>query len=1088
MADEATFKEWLKQRRKALDLTQAALAHRVGCSIYTVQRIEEGVARPSRQLAELLAAGLELAPHEQADFIKRARSAPLRSAAPANAPAMSPDEGGLGLPAPEPASPYKGLRAFQETDAPDFFGREALTARLRERLGEETELARFLAVVGPSGAGKSSVVRAGLLPIMRRAALPGGWRPVVADLIPGAHPLEELEAALLRVAVNPPPSLLEQLQADERGLARAVQRILPGDDGSELLLVIDQFEELFTLVPDERVRAGFINSLFSAVADARSRLRVVITLRADFYDRPLRYLPASELLGRRTEVIGPLAADEMYQAITGPAQRHGLELEHGLVATILQDVGEQPGTLPLLQYTMTELYERRAGRLLTRAAYAASGGVFGSLARRAESLYTGLSGAEQAAARQLFLRLVAPGDSADDTRRRVLLAELRSAVGADSGVGAGSGPRDTALERVLDLYGRYRMLTFDRDPRTGEPTVEVAHEALLSSWPRLRGWLDASREQLLVQRRLLASAAEWRAAGQDRSFLARGARLAQFAALPAEADGAGAGLALTAEEQDYLAASQADAARQAAAERERQAQELELARRSAAAQRTAANRLRVLFGGAVVFLLVATALALFAFDQSGAATANATEANSQRVQAQNNAATAVANRAEADSQRATAVANGAEANGQRATAVANFSHAQAQRLAAAANTILLQHGPGELVALLSIRSLNMEYSPQGEAALEGAEFNPPARVFSGHTGVVREVAFSPDGKLLAAGSDDATVRVWDVATGQTVYVLQLSAPVDGVAFAPDGKSLATGDDAALVQLWDAGTGHQMRTLVGNKKGLQYVRFSPDGKYLLTTDEPTSHLWDVASGKIIQTFTGPSADDTLFPALSPDGKYVFGATVQGKAWLWDSATGRQIREFTGLSGAESGAYSPDGRYVAASNGASPVNLVPASEVHLWEAATGRPVRVFSGVQAAYSMAFSPDGRWLVTGGEGSVGQLWDVATGQQMGSFYGHSDTIFGVAFSPDGQWVATGSGDHSVRLWQVPTGPGPRIFYGHTACIRSVAVSPDGTQLATSSDDATARVWDVATGRELVRFTGHSGEVGGVAFSPTAAG
>jgi hypothetical protein len=179
----------------------------------------------------------------------------------------------------------------------------------------------------------------------------------------------------------------------------------------------------------------------------------------------------------------------MYQAITAPAERHGLELERGLAAALMQDVGEQPGTLPLLEYALTELYERRAGRRLTLAAYRASGGVFGALTRRAESLYTGLTGAEQAAARQLFLRLVAPGDSADDTRRRVPLAELRSAVGADS------GGRNTALERVLDLYGRYRMLTFDRDPRTGEPTVEVAHEALLSSWPRLRGWRSSRNSQ-----------------------------------------------------------------------------------------------------------------------------------------------------------------------------------------------------------------------------------------------------------------------------------------------------------------------------------------------------------------------------------------------------------------------------------------------------------------------------------------------------------------------------------------------------------------------------------------------------------------
>ena len=360
-----------------------------------------------------------------------------------------------------------------------------------------------------------AAARAGLIPLLRRGALPGGTTPLVVNLLPGAHPFEELEAGLLRVAVNPPDSLMEQLRADERGLTRAVKRVLPEEETSELVLVIDQFEELFTLVADEGVRADFIDSLFVAVGDPRGRLRVVVTLRADYYDRPLLYLPATELLNRRSELVGPLSADEMYQAITAPAQRVGLELERGLAATILQDVAEQPGTLPLLQDTLTELYERRAGRVLTLAAYHASGGVFGSLAGRAESLYAGLTAPEQAETRQLFLRLATPGAGEEDTRRRVLRSELASAARDEA-----------ALQRVLERFGRYRMLTFDRDPLSGGPTMEVAHEALLRTWGRLREWLAESRDRLRTERRLMLSATEWQAAGQEASFLARGARLA----------------------------------------------------------------------------------------------------------------------------------------------------------------------------------------------------------------------------------------------------------------------------------------------------------------------------------------------------------------------------------------------------------------------------------------------------------------------------------------------------------------------------------------------------------------------------------
>ena len=277
------------------------------------------------------------------------------------------------------SNPYKGLRPFEEGDALDFFGREELTTQLVERLAGT----RFLAVVGPSGSGKSSVVRAGLLPAVRRGALPGadGW--VIAEMLPGARPLHELEAALLRVAANPPSSLMEQLERDETGLLSAVKRTLPADR-SELLLLIDQFEEVFTLVDEEPVRTHFLESLEAAVTEPKSRLRVVVTLRADFYDRPLLYGGFAELLSSRIESVVPLSADQLERAISGPARRVDVRLEEGLVARMLADVADQPGGLPLLEYALTELFERRDGSVLTLEAYRAIGEVSGALGRRAE--------------------------------------------------------------------------------------------------------------------------------------------------------------------------------------------------------------------------------------------------------------------------------------------------------------------------------------------------------------------------------------------------------------------------------------------------------------------------------------------------------------------------------------------------------------------------------------------------------------------------------------------------------------------------------------------------------------------------------
>jgi serine/threonine protein kinase/FixJ family two-component response regulator len=282
-------------------------------------------------------------------------------------------------------NPYKGLRPFIESDAVDFFGRDRLVQSLLARLaGGENE--RILAVVGPSGSGKSSVVRAGLIPALRSGALPGSADWFFIQMNPGRHPFEELEAALLRVAVNPPESLLDQLHEDNHGLNRSLLSCLPDENGN-LFLLIDQFEELFTLVEEEAVRQKFLDMLAEAVDDVDGRLTLAITLRADFYDRPLKYAQFGQLIGGHTEAVLPLSAAELEEAIVQPAEEAGAYFEEGLAARIIDDVRHQPGALPLLQYALTELYDNRDGQALTHAAYEEIGGVTGALAQSAEALY-----------------------------------------------------------------------------------------------------------------------------------------------------------------------------------------------------------------------------------------------------------------------------------------------------------------------------------------------------------------------------------------------------------------------------------------------------------------------------------------------------------------------------------------------------------------------------------------------------------------------------------------------------------------------------------------------------------------------------
>ena len=281
-----------------------------------------------------------------------------------------------GLYVTPPANPYKGLRPFQEADAPDFYGREALAADLAHRLAAS----RFLAVVGPSGSGKSSVVRAGLLPALRRGAVPGSENWFVATMTPGSAPLQALEQALWPVAVDPPPNLLEPLHRDTEGLLRTIRRILPDVENGQLLLVIDQFEELFTLVEDAQQRTFFLESLQTAVQAPDSPLRLLLTLRADFYDRPLQDPVLAALFKQHTELVLPLHPHDLARAIREPAQRAGVHFEEGVVAAMVADVAGQPGALPLLQYALTELFAAQEARLITNRAYTELGGWLAPLA------------------------------------------------------------------------------------------------------------------------------------------------------------------------------------------------------------------------------------------------------------------------------------------------------------------------------------------------------------------------------------------------------------------------------------------------------------------------------------------------------------------------------------------------------------------------------------------------------------------------------------------------------------------------------------------------------------------------------------
>lgn len=999
--------------------------------------------------------------------------------------------------APIGENPYKGLRAFDETDAEDFFGREVLIQELLGRMAENDDLSRFLAVVGPSGCGKSSVVKAGLIPALRRGGLPGSDTWFVVDFMPGSKPITELASALLRVCSSSPKDLLAQLQADERGLLRTVRRILPADKEVELVMVIDQFEEMFTLVNDESVRSQFLASLLTAVLDPQSRLRVIITLRADFTDRPLQYVDFGELLRRRTEFVLPLTPDELDSAIRGPARRLGLDFEAGLVQGIIHDVGDQPGTLPLLQYALTELFVRREGVLLTLQAYGESGGVLGALGRRAENLFAGLSESEQEMTRQIFLRLVTLGEGVEDTRRRVLHIELGALnYGKDNGQATQDG---NGIESVIAAFGRFRLLTFDRDPATRGPTVEVAHEALLREWPRLRSWLDENRNDVRQQRFLALAAAEWLVAEKDKGFLLREARLNHFANWAVHTS-----LALTSDEQAFLDACLEE-------RRQRQAAEaIRLARERALEQRSI-QRLRIIVVVLVVASIAGVILLTAVFNQSQMAQRNETAA-------QQSAALALEQQDIAEQQaRGALEAYSISLSAHARQALVNLDTGTALALALAA--VDITNPPQEVIATLQQAAFapgahrvvtltntagaaaeigSLAVSPDGETALIGLadgalnlldiETGETRQTFTGHSAEVVNVVFSPDGSLALSSGCDAQIIVWDIATGQEVRRFsEHSGCVYALDISPDGRSVISGAFAGSsylapgeLFLWNMATGEVLRRLQGGHVyGLRDAVFSPDGRTILSSEFSFGGagdaagspliLWEAASGEIIHQFPAPN-DQSHNVAFHPDGRTALSTTVN-RIYLWDLDTGEQLRVFEGHDNVvRDVAFSPNGRRF--------ISTDYKGGVILWDFESGQPIARFEQNDLPF-VAFRPDGRSALTGSADGSLTLWDLFPADEVRQFEGQLGGISDIAISPDGQLVISGGmsnfrfsnpgEDYNLRLWDIETGVHLQVFEGHTDIVTAVEFSPDGRQAVSVSLDRTLRLWDLASGTEILR-------------------
>ena len=978
---------------------------------------------------------------------------------------------------PEPCDPpcvppYQGLPSFDVNDYERFFGRESLTIQLVNRLHDT----RFLAVVGASGSGKSSVVRAGVVPvILGLHSLEDGSEPPLGQwqaliMTSTARPLTKLAVTLFPGDKAAQSELHDQM-TDSRSstaLAAAIAKIAPNSSGHKLLLVVDQFEELFTLCKEADQRQMLVDNLLTA-AEQLSQVRIVITLRADFYDQAIQLEGLEAKLEQQQAIVTQMRSEELKDAILKPAEIGNWQLQAGLTEQMLAEVGSEPGALPLLSHALLETWKRRRGRTMTLSGYVKAGGIKGAIAQTATQAYGSLTPDQQTIAKQAFLRLTELGHETQDTRRRVELAE----IGLDE---------NTRL--VLKKLADARLITSDKD------VIEVAHEALIREWKTLRGWLSDEREGLIIHRRLTNAAQTWQQKEKDPSYLYTGLRLTE-------------------------AAQWAETNRNVLNDLESRFLETSLE----AEEQRQRNRRLVQVGGAVVLaILIMLGIGVVLINNERN---DAIEAKDQEEFARGTAEAAVTTESEA---RGTAVA--AQATSDSNANLAATRQVEAKAISEAVSGVDLLDTDKELALLLTIHALQQYRSNIVDASLREVLSDP------GYTTVfISDLnGRGYDDSMMAWSQDGDEVLAW-IDSGQVVAInphtqeervilnnfqgdssapflinnllLQLQDIEPGVWPAarqwPDAVEEKYSNPDREFILVQEGTITQLKRIEDNESicevtgiPLYYsLPWNVNGTQFFTHDQTVIDVWD-SNCNHVSRLTG-DAGAVAWAEWSANGEFIAGVseTGHGRVWHLEPILAPNI-----LPDDWFGAWSPDGSLLATNSIIQEENdsdfLLP-SEVDnsVWNIRIWNPVSQKTVVTIPYIdggrlgiSEWEPEDKLAVVLRESDKAEIWDTETWQLQTTLIGHQAAITDSLLTPDGSSAVTASEDGTVRIWDITNGELLIPPLAHPDAVTAVSLSPDGKQIATGSEDGFVRIWNIDMGELVTEMQGHTNTILSISWHP----